>query len=245
MAFPSGAVPGLDVSHYQEVVDWPTVAVGGEAFAFAKASEGGSVGDLYFADNWSALRGAGILRGAYHFFHPATDAAAQADFFLRRLANANGGSTQLAPGDLPAALDLEVGDGVAAGNIIAGAATWLVAIEQATGRQPIVYTYVDFWKTTLGNPQDLSGYPLWISELNVTSPTIPGGWANWVFWQFAKQTISGISTGLVDVDAFNGTTNDLRMLASYSPTITLSSTDKLPTDKPRAKRTNPRHPKHR
>ncbi len=245
MAFPSGAVPGLDVSHYQEVVDWPTVAAGGEAFAFAKASEGKSVADVYFADNWSALRAAGILRGAYHFFHPATDAAAQADFFLSRLANANGGSMQLAPGDLPAALDLEVSDGVAVGNIIAGAAAWLVVIEQATGRKPIVYTYVDFWKTTLGNPQDLSGYPLWISEVNVTSPTIPGGWANWIFWQFAKQTISGISTGLVDADAFNGTIDDLRIFSGYTPAATFSSTGKLRTRKPRAKRTNPRHPKLR
>jgi lysozyme len=245
MAFPSGAVPGLDVSHYQEVVDWPTVAAGGEAFAFAKASEGKSVADVYFADNWYALRAAGILRGAYHFFHPATDAAAQADFFLNRLANANGGSTQLAPGDLPAALDLEVSDGVAAGNIIAGATAWLVAIEQATGRKPIVYTYIDFWKATLGNPQDLSGYPLWISELNVTSPTIPGGWTNWIFWQFAKQTISGISTGLVDVDAFNGTVNDLRTLAGYTPAATFSSTGKVSTRKSRAKRTDPLHPKLR
>jgi GH25 family lysozyme M1 (1,4-beta-N-acetylmuramidase) len=47
MAFPSGAVPGLDVSHYQEVVDWPTVAGGGKAFAFAKASEGGDRKDGY------------------------------------------------------------------------------------------------------------------------------------------------------------------------------------------------------
>jgi len=83
MPFPSGAVPGIDVSHYQEVIDWPTVAAGGEAFGFAKASEGGSVADLYFADNWSAMRGGGLLRGAYHFFHPATDASVQADYFLK------------------------------------------------------------------------------------------------------------------------------------------------------------------
>jgi lysozyme len=216
MAFPVGAVPGIDVSHYQEVIDWPTVAAGGEVFAFAKASEGGSVADTYFADNWSALKGAGILRGAYHFFHPATDATAQADYFLGRLANANGGTTQLAPGDLPAALDLEVSDGVSPGDIVSGVTAWLLAVEQGTGRKPILYTYVDFWQNTLGNPQDLSGYPLWIAHLNVTSPTVPGGWANWIFWQFAKQTINGISTGLVDVDAFNGTGNDLRMLAGYS-----------------------------
>ena len=216
MSFPAGAVPGIDVSHYQEVVDWPTVATGGEAFAFAKASEGASVADLYFADNWTAMRSASLLRGAYHFFHPATDANAQADNFLKRLANANGNSTLLAPGDLPAAIDVEVSDGVAPGDIISGVSAWLIAVEQATGRRPIVYTYVDFWKNTLGNPQDLSGYPLWISHLNVTSPTIPGGWQNWLFWQFAKQPITGIANGVVDADAFNGTVNDLHILAGYT-----------------------------
>jgi lysozyme len=177
------------------------------------------------------MRRAGLLRGAYHFFHPATDASAQADYFLERLANANGDSTQLAPGDLPAALDLEVSDGVSTGDIISGAGAWLVAVEQATGRRPIVYTYVDFWRTTLGNPPDLSGYPLWISHLNVTSPTIPGGWTNWIFWQFAKQPVNGISNGIVDVDAFNGTINDLHMLADYTSTPILSASATLRTPK--------------
>jgi len=151
--------------------------------------------------------------------------------FLKRLANANGNSTQLAPGDLPAALDLEVSDGVSAGDIVSGAGAWLVAVEQATGRRPIVYTYVDFWRTMLGNPQDLSGYPLWISHLNVTSPTIPGGWTNWIFWQFAKQPVNGISNGIVDVDAFNGAMNDLRMLAGYTSSPILSAAATLRTPK--------------
>ncbi len=52
MGFPLGAVPGIDVSHWQTVVDWETVAAGGEHFAFAKASEGADISDQYFADNW-------------------------------------------------------------------------------------------------------------------------------------------------------------------------------------------------
>ncbi len=242
MAFPSGAVPGLDVSHYQEIIDWSALASSGEAFAFAKASEGGSIADVYFADNWSALKNAGIVRGAYHFFHPATDASQQADFFLSRLANANGGSTQLAPGDLPVALDLEVSDGVAPASILQGVTAWLLKIEQATGRRPILYTYVDFWQSTLGNPNDLSGYPLWISHLNVTAPTIPGGWSNWIFWQFAKQMLGGISTGVVDVDAFNGTMSDLRQLAGYSQAMLDAADESVLTQEPRKPR-KPRKPR--
>src|SRR5216684_2415566 len=137
MPFPAGAQPGIDVSHFQAVVDWNTVSSGGDVFAFAKASEGASVKDMYFADNWVGMKTAGLLRGAYHFFHPSTDAQVQADLFLQVLASANGGSPLLAQGDLPAALDLEVADGVAPADIIAGAAQWLAAVQAATGRTPL------------------------------------------------------------------------------------------------------------
>ncbi|MCU1256763.1 MAG: Lyzozyme (1,4-beta-N-acetylmuramidase) [Candidatus Angelobacter sp.] len=107
--------------YYQEVVDWAVVASGGVGFAFAKASEGKSVSDAYFVDNWSAIKAAGMLRGSYHFFHPASPPQEQADLFLTQLAKANGGSAVLSPGDLPPMLDIEVTDGVPPDQVIAGA----------------------------------------------------------------------------------------------------------------------------
>lgn len=91
MAFPAGAVPGIDVYHYQAVVDWTTVAGGGERCAFAKITEGATA-DLYFADNWAGMKSAGILRRPYHCSHPNRDTNAQANDFLNCLASANGGS---------------------------------------------------------------------------------------------------------------------------------------------------------
>ena len=213
MAFPAGAVPGIDVSHWQGSVDWEVVSKQGEMFGYAKASEGAATGDQYFIDNWSAMKTAGLLRGAYHFFHPNADAAAQADNFLNRLSKANGGSPLLAPGDLPPTLDIEVTDGASAAALLAGASTWLNAVQTATGRQPIVYTYVTFWKQALGNPADLSDYPLWIAHYNVPSPTIPGGWAGWSLWQFAQQPVPGVPGAVTDVDAFNGSYAALQALA--------------------------------
>ncbi len=213
MPFPAGAIPGVDVSHYQAVVDWTAVAAGGERFGFAKASEGASVPDQYFLDNWNGMKAAGILRGAYHFFHPSADPQAQANNFLNRLAAANGGSPLLAPGDLPAALDIEVTDGASAATLLAGAGAWLAAVEAATGKHPIVYTYPSFWKSTLGNPGALSNYPLWIAHLNVAAPIVPGGWQSWVFWQFDKQPVAGVPAPVTDLDAFNGTYDSLQNLA--------------------------------
>jgi lysozyme len=213
MPFPAGAVPGIDVSHYQAHVDWAAVAGGGEQFGFAKASEGALVPDQYFLDNWTGMKAAGILRGAYHFYHPTADPQAQANNFLKRLAAANGGSPLLVPGELPAALDLEVTDGVTPAALLAGASSWLTAVQSATGKRPIVYTYPSFWKSTLGNPEILSDYPLWIAHLNVASPTLPGGWRNWVLWQFDKQPVPGVPAPVTDLDAFNGAYVDLLNLA--------------------------------
>jgi len=215
MPLPAGAIPGIDVSHYQAVVDWATVAAGGVRFSFAKASEGPSVTDQYFLDNWNGMKAAGLLRGAYHFFHPSADPQAQAKNFLHRLAAANGGSPLLAPGDLPAALDIEVTDGASPATLLAGASSWLATVEAATGKHPIVYSYPSFWKSTLGNPGALSGYHLWIAHLNVPTPMVPGGWPGWVFWQFDKQQVPGVPSPVTDLNAFNGTYSDLHNLAQY------------------------------
>jgi lysozyme len=214
MAFPSGAIPGIDVSHYQAVIDWDTVTGGGERFAFAKASEGAKVQDQYFADNWLGMKTSGLLRGAYHFYHPNSDPGDQAQNFLQCLEKANGGVATLAAGDLPVALDIEVTDGLDPATLLAGAAQWLATIQAATGKQPLVYTYVSFWQTTLGNPPDLSNYPLWVSHPNVAAPTVPGGWTNWIFWQFGQQPLPGVPSLVTDLDAFNGAYADLQSLAA-------------------------------
>jgi lysozyme len=173
-----------------------------------------SISDQDFADNWAGMKIAGLLRGAYHFFHPSSDPVAQAANFSRCLANANGGSQNLASGDLPVALDIEVTDGVSTDSLIAGVTSWLQAIEAATGKKPIIYTYVSFWKSSLGNPTDLSTFPLWIAQLDVASPTVPGGWQNWMYWQFDQQPLSGVPSPVVDLDAFNGTLADLQGIAA-------------------------------
>jgi lysozyme len=102
-------VQGIDVSHYQGVVDWQQVAQNGMAFAFAKATEGITYVDPQLAANWDGIRVAGLVRGAYHFFEPNDDAAQQAQHFLS--------TVQLQPGDLPPVLDVETTGGVSDAQI--------------------------------------------------------------------------------------------------------------------------------
>ena len=99
-------VLGLDVSHYQGTVDWASVLRQGYRFAFIKATEGTTWTDPEFSANWAGAKGAGLLRGAYHYYEPGDDPGQQADFFLNTVWP-HGGQPLLAPGDLPPVLDIE------------------------------------------------------------------------------------------------------------------------------------------
>lgn len=189
-----GPLPGIDVSHWRGTIDWSAVAADGVEFAFVKATEGGDYTDPRFAENWAASKRAGVVRGAYHFFRPQTDAAAQAAHFLR--------TVQLAPGDLPPVLDVEVTDGRSAESIAAGVRTWLQEVERATGRRPIIYTRASFWTAQMGG--GFGAYPLWVAHYGVSAPNIPAGWSRWTFWQHSDAgRVEGVSGG-VDLNWFNG-----------------------------------------
>ena len=74
---------GIDVSHYSGDIDWTTVQGTGVDFAFAKATEGTDFTDPQFAANWAGMQDAGVVRGAYHYFHPELDPDMQAAFVVQ------------------------------------------------------------------------------------------------------------------------------------------------------------------
>ena len=157
--------------------------------------------DSQFQANWSGAQAAGLLRGAYHFYQPGADPRQQAAHFLD--------TVRMGPGDLPPALDVErAGE---PGALISGIQAWLAAVEQATGRTPILYTNPTFW--TELRTSDFGRFPLWIAEYGAPAPTVPPGWQTWSFWQFSDAgTVLGIE-GPVDLDRFHGTLGELRGMA--------------------------------
>jgi lysozyme len=200
-------VKGIDVSHHNGVIDWAKVAAAGIQFAFVKATEGGSVTDSQFQTNYSAVKSNGMIRGAYHFFHPKTDAMAQADNCLKLV-------PALAPGDLPPALDVEVTDDQSGSSIIAGVQLWMNTVAAALGRQPLIYTSASFWNASMGGSAQFSGHPLWVAHYTFKpQPNIPTGFGGYTIWQFTEQgQLSGIS-GNVDLNRFNGSLEQLQVLA--------------------------------
>jgi lysozyme len=196
----NGGAQGIDVSHYQATVSWPQVFQAG--IAFAKATDGLTWTDPQFAVNWPQMKAAGILRGAYHFFEPADAAAAQAQFFLQ--------TVQLAPGDLPPALDVEtVGNSSTA--LWEGVETWLQTVAAALGVQPFLYIDPTFADENQA-PASLAAYPLWIADYGVAEPTLPDGWGTWLLWQYSEGgTVQGIGRP-VDLDLVNGPIANLQTL---------------------------------
>ena len=105
-----GVVSGVDVAGHQRpggaAIDWRSVGtIGGQDFAFVKASEGQGWKNVFYDEDAKAAADAGLKVGAYHYARPAEDPVAQARYFASVVNQ--GPATQLPP-----VLDLEVDEGL-------------------------------------------------------------------------------------------------------------------------------------
>lgn len=177
---------GIDVSVHSGAVDWGQVAAAGHRFAFVKATEGDDLEDPAFDDHWRALKQAGLLRGAYHFYVTEDDPEEQARFFID--------TVHLEPGDLAPVVDVElIGHDTAAG-LADRLKTWLERVEAHYGVKPIIYTTAKFWDDHF--PGEFGEYPLWVAEYGVEEPRLPAGWKTWHLWQWNENmAVPGVEKG--------------------------------------------------
>jgi MYXO-CTERM domain-containing protein len=197
-------VKGVDVYHGDnggKAIDWNKVKAAGVSFAFAKATESTNFTDSMFATNWAGMKSAGIVRGAYHFFHSDVDPTQQATFFLSTVG-------ALEQGDL-LVLDLETMNNQSQATVLAHAETFMAAVKSLSGVTPILYTSPAF----LSSFGTLSQYPLWVANYGVSCPTVPSAWKSYAFWQSTGTGSLSALTGDVDLDTFNGSASDLLSFA--------------------------------
>jgi GH25 family lysozyme M1 (1,4-beta-N-acetylmuramidase) len=227
---PTDTVEGVDVYAGDGAVDWTMVKASGRQFAFIKATQGDYNRQATFATNWAGAQTAGVLRSPYHFFDPTIDGTAQAQAFLDELSSVGG----LQLGDLPPMLDLECptassesaaqpdcehpGDPgwAPTATIIQRTFDWLGAVEQATGRKAIVYSYTSWFASVGFTDARLAGYPLFVASFH-TCASVPDPWTSAVFWQYsASGSVPGIASQ-ADVDRFVGSAGDLAGLTGTTP----------------------------
>jgi len=199
-------INGIDVSVHQGNLNWKILkeAAADDVkldFAFIKATEGKTRVDKYFKNNWQASKKNGFIRGAYHFFLPNKSGKEQAELFLR--------TVDLEEGDLAAVCDIEITGGADQEMINYNLKEWLEAVEEATGKKPILYSSKKFYEKYL--EAEFSEYPLWIAHYNVPGLDMTSG-GQWHFWQHNdKGRIKGIKKPL-DFNVFNGSMDDLDRL---------------------------------
>src|SRR5450755_3469613 len=191
------AVRGIDVSHFQGMIDWAQVGAAGIEFCYVKATDGVAFSDVRFQANYTGSKGAGIRTGAYHFLRAGSDAETQAESFLHLI-------PKLDQGDLPPALDIEEADGVRANVIIGAAQAWLEAVENVLLRRPIIYTVASFWNSTLAGSTHFGDYFLWIADYGARpTPRLPAARSDYQIWQFSQTGVVPGIAGNVDLDRFN------------------------------------------
>ena len=188
-------VQGVDVSHYQGIINWQEVGKDNINFAYIKATEGEIFQDTNFCYNWMEIKKTNIVRGAYHFFHPKLSALQQAQNYIFAI-------EKLENGDLPPVLDVEVTDGASKEIIVNRMKSWLEIIELRLHQKPIIYTNLKFYyQYILGNFDE---YKIWISRYNETAPQLVS--KQWTFWQYGRNgQVKGISRP-VDLNVFIGNT---------------------------------------
>lgn len=224
----SGSPPaGVDLNPDSSQPNWVS-ARSQITFGIIKASQGTTFTASGFATSWAAMKAAGIVRGAYHFFDPTVSGVDQANFFL-------GIMGPLEAGDLPPTLDIEcptsnneansadcLGNGTSGdatgAQITQGMNDWIDTVVAKTGRKPLIYTYGSYFADLGVNTAGLQNYPLWLADYSGTNCfNVPSPWTSATFWQYGDTgSVSGIS-GAVDQDYFMGT---LAQLTAFTAATT-------------------------
>lgn len=215
-------VYGIDVSHYQEDIDWDQLALycdeNGNVyhenkgngkflqpvfFAYIKATEGSTWKDeTYDIRNTEAERH-GISKGAYHFLRLGSDIKSQIQNFTE--------TVRWTSGDLPPALDIEVEDEIKAcgddGKKMQDMAfTWLEEIERRMNVKPIIYTTENIINNYLSKDSRFKNYTCWIARHRKAGPDSK----DWRIWQMTETGKMSGHSGNVDINLFKGNYNEFQ-----------------------------------
>lgn len=209
------SVLGADISHYQGAVAWDLVRTSGLSFVYMKATEGDGFTDETFTKNWAGATGAGLSKGAYHFYDFCLGGGVQADHFISVVPAETGA--------LPPTVDLESSKSCrkmpAKAKFRKELAVFVAKIRKAYGRSPILYVNGDIYGRYFAGEGD--PYRIWFADVSHAAPSLPEGTA-WTMWQYDWHgAVSGIP-GEVDLDAFNGTPVMLAELAGSSDVMVAS-----------------------
>lgn len=203
---------GFDFSHHNDVRDFKKAYDSGFAFAVGKATEGIDYTDPLFTDRIKRAQDAGLIIGAYHFYHPKDSVESQSDHFLNVVKKAIGASPCFIAGDFEwtagPSHPNEEWDKLDAAARAESATSFLDEIGIGLRRKPLVYGSAPFIEQYL-DAAALGTYAgFWIADYQ---PPVSERFKAYKIWQTSEKGIVPGVNGLCDL---NRTELDLGNLAA-------------------------------
>jgi lysozyme len=198
----------VDLSHYDNVLDYGEVKSAGIVGVIYKASQGSGYQDSTYPSERKRALKAGLLWGAYHF-GDGSDVQAQVNNFVQ--------TAQIDEASL-FALDFEDYSGNTMS--LASAQAWIIGVEAQLGRanQCVLYSGNLIKEKLDGAPASQQKFfgqrRLWLAQYGST-PSWPDCWESFWLWQYSgdgtgpsPHTVDGIS-GDCDCNSYDGTPQEL------------------------------------
>lgn len=152
-------VLGVDVSLYQEDIDWRVLANQKNykvKFALIRSTMGDDRIDSKFEKNFTEAQVAGLVVGSYHYYDPNEPSTQQAYNYLK---NSRQRENQIIP-----IIDIEsLGNTQSEDNLFKGLKNCLDIVEKETGIKPMIYTGLDFFEKYIEPRKEFEGYHLWLA----------------------------------------------------------------------------------
>ena len=210
---------GIDVSHWNPILNWPAIKQAGYEFAFIKATEPPNYMppdgvDDKLLDHVRSAEAAGVLWGPYHFwrYYGAGGRAGQIDAFLANIFGGGGPTCKY--------IVLDVEDTAAPKNTLETRrrlARSLVYLDEKlpVGYEVLIYSAAWWWDPWIANDDVtlengkrvvFSQWPLWVAHytLNPTvKPRLPttGSWTDYLFYQYTSSgNIPGAGDPTIDLN---------------------------------------------
>lgn len=214
-----------DISHHNTVVDLHATAAAGVWGVIHKATQGTGYRDPTYVVRRQPVADAGMLWGAYHF-GDSSDPIAQVRNFLDYSTPGNGTLLVLDYEDHPSGKSRTMRP--------QQMVSFLREIERRTGRKAWLYSgnriKEDVHVLSKTDRDYVTQHPLWLCQYG-PQPKLPMGFDQTVLWQYTDgrvgpgpHGIPGI-TGQVDLNAFNGTREDLESLWIAPADAVVDATD--------------------
>ena len=235
---------GVDVSRWNDKVDWKRLKAGGVVFAVVKSSHGTHGVDKLLRTHLEGAKAAGMVTGVYHWCDPTLYDGPQLENFANVTENLEidfaAADVEQYWADWQEFFDKKVTKIVSPGRISENARYMAEGMAKVTGKKVLIYTRATFVQQYAQPMLNwLPGWDLWLAHYpyprgratltwtdlltrhmpRIAGPNLPEGCKSWKMWQFSgdRFVLPGTGGGPINLSMFNGTLDDLRAWCGRKP----------------------------